>query len=68
MPAVRSCLEVIKFRMEQSGLSVKDLEPLIGKSNRVHPAALEADDPDLLLLALGDVGRALGVKFTVQPA
>lgn len=29
-------VEAIKFRMEQSGLSVKDLEPFIGKSNRVY--------------------------------
>lgn len=29
-------VEAIKFRMDQSGLSVKDLEPIIGKSNRVH--------------------------------
>jgi HTH-type transcriptional regulator / antitoxin HigA len=29
-------VEAIKFRMEQSGLSVKDLEPMIGKSNRVY--------------------------------
>ena len=28
-------VEAIKFRMEQSGLSVKDLELIIGKSNRV---------------------------------
>ena len=28
-------VEAIKFRMEQSGLSVKDLEPIIGRSNRV---------------------------------
>ncbi|EOZ5413022.1 type II toxin-antitoxin system HigA family antitoxin, partial [Escherichia coli] len=26
----------IKFRMEQQGLTVKDLEPAIGKSNRVY--------------------------------
>ena len=26
----------IKFRMEQQGLTVKDLEPLIGRSNRVY--------------------------------
>ena len=26
----------IKFEMEQKGLSVKDLEPMIGKSNRVY--------------------------------
>ncbi len=29
-------VEAIKFRMAQSGLTVKDLEPLIGKSNRVY--------------------------------
>ncbi|AYH44306.1 transcriptional regulator [Azoarcus sp. DN11] len=29
-------VEAIKFRMEQGGLSVKDLEPFIGKSNRVY--------------------------------
>lgn len=29
-------VEAIKFRMEQAGLSVKDLEPAIGKSNRVY--------------------------------
>ncbi|MBL8471783.1 MAG: transcriptional regulator [Rhodocyclaceae bacterium] len=29
-------VEAIKFRMEQSGLSVKDLEPMIGRKNRVY--------------------------------
>ncbi|MEY4711872.1 MAG: hypothetical protein RIS88_1322 [Pseudomonadota bacterium] len=29
-------VEAIKFRMEQSGLTIKDLEPIIGKSNRVY--------------------------------
>lgn len=29
-------VEAIKFRMEQAGLSVKDLEPAIGRSNRVY--------------------------------
>jgi HTH-type transcriptional regulator/antitoxin HigA len=29
-------IEAIKFRMEQAGLVVKDLEPMIGKSNRVY--------------------------------
>ena len=31
-----SPIEAIKFRMEQAGLSVKDLEPMIGRSNRVY--------------------------------
>ncbi len=29
-------IEAIKFRIEQGGLSVKDLEPMIGRSNRVY--------------------------------
>lgn len=29
-------VEAIKFEMEQKGLTIKDLEPLIGKSNRVY--------------------------------
>lgn len=29
-------IEAIKFRMDQEGLSVKDLEPMIGPSNRVY--------------------------------
>jgi HTH-type transcriptional regulator/antitoxin HigA len=29
-------VEAIKFEMDQRGLTVKDLEPMIGKSNRVY--------------------------------
>ena len=29
-------VEAIKFQMEQKGLTVKDLEPMIGKRNRVY--------------------------------
>jgi HTH-type transcriptional regulator / antitoxin HigA len=29
-------IEAIKFRMEQAGLTVKDLEPMIGLSNRIY--------------------------------
>lgn len=29
-------IDAIKFRMEQQGLSAKDLEPVIGRSNRVY--------------------------------
>lgn len=29
-------VEAIKFRMEQLDLSIKDLEPMIGRSNRVY--------------------------------
>ncbi len=29
-------VEAIKFEMEQKGLTIKDLEPMIGKKNRVY--------------------------------
>jgi len=29
-------IEAIKFRMEQAGLTAKDLEPMIGQRNRVY--------------------------------
>ena len=29
-------VEAIKFEMDRKGLTVKDLEPMIGKSNRVY--------------------------------
>jgi HTH-type transcriptional regulator/antitoxin HigA len=29
-------IEAIRFRMEQQGLTIKDLEPMIGRSNRVY--------------------------------
>jgi len=29
-------VEAIKFRMDQQGLTVRDLEPMIGRSNRVY--------------------------------
>lgn len=29
-------IEAIKFQMEKSGLTVKDLEPVIGRKNRVY--------------------------------
>ena len=29
-------IEAIKFRMDQSGITIKELEPIIGKSNRVY--------------------------------
>ena len=33
---IPDAVEAIKFRMEQQGLTVKDLEPVIGRRNRVY--------------------------------
>ena len=34
--ALPDAVEAIKFRMEQGGLTMKDLEPVIGRRNRVY--------------------------------
>lgn len=56
-------VETIKFRMEQSGLSVKDLEPLIGKSNRVYEV-LSRKRP-LTLAMIRRLHHSLGIPAEV---
>jgi len=56
-------VEAIKFRMEQSGLSVKDLEPIIGKSNRVYEI-LNRKRP-LTLAMIRRLHRHLGIPAEV---
>lgn len=56
-------VEAIKFRMEQSGLSIKDLEPIIGKSNRVYEV-LNRKRP-LTLAMIRRLHRALGIPADV---
>jgi HTH-type transcriptional regulator/antitoxin HigA len=56
-------VEAIKFRMEQSGLSVKDLEPIIGKSNRVYEV-LNRKRP-LTLAMIRRLHRELGIPAEV---
>jgi HTH-type transcriptional regulator/antitoxin HigA len=56
-------VEAIKFRMEQSGLSVKDLEPMIGKSNRVYEV-LSRKRP-LTLAMIRRLHQSLGIPASV---
>ncbi len=56
-------VEAIKFRMDQSGLSVKDLEPLIGKSNRVYEV-LNRKRP-LTLAMIRRLHQSLGIPANV---
>ncbi|MCE2971535.1 MAG: transcriptional regulator [Burkholderiales bacterium] len=56
-------VEAIKFRMEQSGLSVKDLEPIIGRSNRVYEV-LNRKRP-LTLPMIRRLHRSLGIPADV---
>lgn len=56
-------VEAIKFRMEQSGLTVKDLEPIIGRANRVYEV-LNRKRP--LTLAMNRrMHRSLGIPAEV---
>jgi HTH-type transcriptional regulator/antitoxin HigA len=59
-------IEAIKFRMEQSGLVIKDLEPMIGKSNRVYEV-LNRKRP-LTLAMIRRLHRGLGIPAEVLVA
>ncbi|HPB75830.1 MAG TPA: transcriptional regulator [Chromatiaceae bacterium] len=56
-------VEAIKFRMEQSGLTVKDLEPIIGKRNRVYEV-LNRKRP-LTLSMIRRLHQSLGISAEV---
>jgi|SRR5438105_2986418 len=56
-------IEAIKFRMEQSGLGVKDLEPIIGRTNRVYEV-LNRKRP-LTLAMIRRLHRDLGIPAQV---
>ncbi len=56
-------VEAIKFRMEQNGLSIKDLEPMIGRSNRVYEV-LNRKRP-LTLGMIRRLHRQLGIPAQV---
>ena len=56
-------VEAIKFRMEQSGLTVKDLEPIIGRSNRVYEV-LNRKRP-LTLAMIRRLHRDLGIPADI---
>lgn len=56
-------VEAIKFRMEQGGLSVKDLEPLIGQRNRVYEVLNRKRS--LTLPMIRRLHRSLGIPADV---
>lgn len=59
-------IDAIKFRMEQSGLGIKDLEPMIGRSNRVYEV-LNRRRP-LTLPMIRRLHRGLGISAEVLVA
>ena len=58
--------QFIKFRMEQSGLGIKDLEPMIGRPNRVYEV-LNRKRP-LTLAMIRRLHRGLGIPAEVLVA
>jgi len=56
-------VEAIKFRMDQAGLSIKDLEPMIGQSNRVYEV-LTHKRP-LTLRMIRNLNKGLGISAQV---
>jgi HTH-type transcriptional regulator/antitoxin HigA len=52
-------VDAIKFRMEQSGLTVRDLEPIIGRANRVHGVLKRKCPPTLAMIRL--LHKRLGI-------
>lgn len=52
-------VEAIKFHMESTGLTVKDLEPMIGRSNRVYEV-LDRTRP-LTLRMIRNLHEELGI-------
>lgn len=59
-------IEAIKFRMEQSGLAIKDLEPMIGRPNRVYEV-LNRKRP-LTLAMIRRLHHGLGIPAAVLVA
>lgn len=56
-------IEAIKFRMEQAGLTAKDMEPIIGRANRVYEV-LNRTRP-LTLAMIRRLHRAMGIPAEV---
>ena len=61
--SIKNPSDAIKFRMEQSGLSIRDLEPMIGKSNRVYEV-LNRKRP-LTLAMIRRLHQGLGIPADV---
>jgi len=61
-------IEAIKFEMEQQELSIKDLEPMIGRTSRVYEVL--AHKRGLSLNMIRNLNRGLGIpaEVLIQPS
>lgn len=61
-------IEAIKFRMEQSGLSVHDLVPMIGATNRVYEVLAGRRPLTLAMIRALHSGLGLPAEVLIQPS
>lgn len=60
-------IEAIKFRMEQAGLSAKDLEPMIGRRNRVYEVLNRKRSLTLAMIWKLHKGLGIPAEHLIQP-
>jgi len=60
-------VEAIKFRMEQAGLTAKDLEPMIGQRNRVYEVLNRKRSLTLPMIWRLHKGLGIPAENLIQP-
>lgn len=60
-------IEAIKFRMEQAGLTAKDLEPMIGRRNRVYEVLNRKRSLTLPMIWKLHKGLGIPAENLIQP-
>ena len=61
-------IEAIKFRMEQGGLTPKDLEPMIGRRNRVYEVLNRKRALTLPMIWRLHAGLGIPAECLIRPA
>ena len=61
-------IEAIKFRMEQGGLSVQDLVPMIGRTNRVYEVLNHTRPLTLAMIRSLHEGLGIPAEVLIRPA
>lgn len=61
-------IEAIKFEMEQQGLSVHDLVPMIGRSNRVYEVLSHKRTLSLAMIRKLNQGLGIPAEVLIQPS
>lgn len=61
-------IEAIKFHMEQRGLSVHDLEPMIGTRSRVHEVLNRKRPLSMAMVRRLHAGLGIAAETLIRPA